>query len=117
MDISKYDKAEVLRVLYDNAQPQGMGMLHFKSGNMSREEARSWLKHGTYFDYLSGRVMKVDLSGNELDTRLYNRDNGPDAAEKAIESLSTCTQTNKSKCMIRPEEEKNDNCKRNNKSN
>ena len=102
MDISKYDKADVLRVLYDNAKPLGMGFLHFQSGNMSREEASTCLKHGTYFDYVHGRVMKVDFSGNELDTRLYNRDNGPDAAEKAIGSLSTCTQTIKPKRMIRP---------------
>ena len=110
MDISKYDKADVLRVLYDNAHPQGMGFLHFQPGNMSKEEAYKLLKAhpsvNSYFDYLSGRVMKVDLSGNELDTGLYNRDNGPDAAEKAIASLDSCVQANKSKRMIRPEEEK-----------
>lgn len=105
MDISKYDKVDILRVLYDNAKPQGMGFLHYHPGNMTFAEAHILLKNGTYFDYLSGRVMKVDLSGNELDTRLYNRDNGSDAAEKAIASLDSCTQTDKPKRMIRPEEE------------
>jgi len=102
MDISKYDKADVLQVLYNNALTFPYPEVDFKPDNMSREEASDCLKHGTYFDYLFGRVMKVDLSGNELDTRLYNRDNGPNAAEKAIESLSTCAQTNKPKRMIRP---------------
>lgn len=45
------------------------------------------LSKSTYFDYLNGKVLKVDLSTDELDTFLYNRDNGPDAAEKALEPL------------------------------
>ena len=88
MDISKYAKDDVLRVLYDNARTQGMGLFHYMPGNnMTKAEALECLKNGTYFDYLKGRVMKVDLSKDELDTRLYNRDNGVDAAEKAIKTL------------------------------
>ena len=50
------------------------------------EEARKILDAGqTYFDYLKGRVMKIDLSRDEVDTQLYNRDNGPGAAERALE--------------------------------
>ena len=40
-----------------------------------------------YFDYVDGRVMKVDLSGDELHTGLYNRDNGIGAAEAVIDTL------------------------------
>lgn len=95
MDISKYNKADVLRLLYNRAKVQGMGFLQARPGDMTKEEAtdlihqRSSLHQRSrlYFDYLFGRVMKVDLSNNELDTRLYNRDNGPGAAEKAIEGL------------------------------
>jgi len=87
MDISKYDKADVLRVLYDNARCQGLGFLHFVPGTLTKEEATELLKNQTYFDYLKGRVMKVDLSKDELETRLYNRDNGPDTAEWAIKTL------------------------------
>ena len=39
---------------------------------------------GNYFDYLQGRVMKVRIQGDELDPRLYDRDNGEGAAEQAI---------------------------------
>jgi len=95
MDISKYNKADVLRLLYNRAKVQGMGALHARPGDMSKEEATDLINQRSslhqrsrlYFDYLFGRVMKVDLSNNELDTRLYNRDNGPGAAEKAIERL------------------------------
>ena len=40
-----------------------------------------------YFDYLYGRIMKVDLSRDYFDPRLYDRDNGPGAAERAIQRL------------------------------
>ena len=88
MDISKYDKADVLRVLYNNSGPLGMGILHFTPKEMTREEAQAMLDTGqTYFDYVKGRVMKIDLSSDELGTEVYNRDNGNDAAEKALAVL------------------------------
>lgn len=34
---------------------------------------------GTYFDYLNGRVMKIEIGGDELSARTYDRDNGADA--------------------------------------
>lgn len=90
MDISKLDKADVLAALYNNSRPLGLGMLHYTPEKMSRREAQSWIDAAgsrPYFDYLKGRVMKIDLSKDELDTTLYNRDNGPDAAENALKHL------------------------------
>ncbi len=88
MDISKLNKAEVLAALYNNAKPLGMGFLHFTPEPMAREEAQAMLDAGqTYFDYVKGRVMKVDLSKDELWTGTYNRDNGTDAAELALQGL------------------------------
>jgi hypothetical protein len=40
-----------------------------------------------YFDYVYGRPLKVNLEGDELETGLYNRDWGKDAAEQIVESL------------------------------
>ena len=88
MDISKFDKADVLRLLYNNAQVLGMGILQARDGDMTHEEASELLRTETYFDYVHGRVMKVDLSGDNLDTGLYNRDNGQGAAERALAPLS-----------------------------
>ena len=88
MDISGMSKAKVLAALYNNSHPQGMGFLHFDPRPMTEEEAQALLDSGqTYFDYLKGRVMKVDLSGNELETLLYNRDNGENAAETVLANL------------------------------
>ena len=86
MDISKLDKANVLIALYDAARAQGLGIFNQKSGGLSYEEATALLEKQTYFDYLYGRVMKVNLGKDNLDTRLYNRDNGISAAEIAIEN-------------------------------
>ena len=87
MDISGLDKAKVLCALYNHAQPQGLGFLHYNPAPLSEDEATELLKETTYFDYLKGRVMKVDLSKDELRTGLYNRDNGAGAAECALQSL------------------------------
>lgn len=85
MDIKGISKAKILAALYNASRPQGMGFLHAKQGDMTEQEAQKLLDAGhTYFDYLHGRVMKIDLSGDDLRTALYDRDNGNGAAEEAI---------------------------------
>jgi hypothetical protein len=50
--------------------------------------AQEWNKAGAIdFDYLKGRVMKVNLTNDTLYTRLYDRDNGPGAARIALAPL------------------------------
>lgn len=87
IDIKGLDKAVVLAALYNNSKQQGLGFLD-KSGasKMSVEDARKELAEnpGMYFDYLRGRVMKVDLRGDELESGLYDRDNGVGAAAAAL---------------------------------
>lgn len=53
---------------------------------MSAQEAEKHLDGSGdgYFDYLKGRVMKVSISGDSLDPRLYDRDNGQGAAARAL---------------------------------
>lgn len=87
IDISKYDKAEVLIALYNHAKPQSMGFLHYNPRPMSKTEAAALLDKQTYFDYEQGRVMKVDLSGDTFSPRLYDRDNGAGAAQSAINTI------------------------------
>jgi hypothetical protein len=87
ISIAGLDKAEVLAALYNSARAQGLGLLHYKPEPMAAIEARELLKEQKYFDYLKGRVMKVRIDGDELSTRLYDRDNGFGAAEAAIAPL------------------------------
>lgn len=88
------EKWKVLKALYDNAQPQGLGFLQYNGSLMTEEEAKAIIEekrqyhNGLYFDYLKGRVMKVNLSDDDgFDERLYDRDNGKHAAERAIGAL------------------------------
>lgn len=88
INISKIPKAKVLAALFNHAKPLGLGLLHYIPRDMDETEAQKILDSGqTYFDYHEGRLMKVDLSGDELDTRFYNRDNGEMAAENAISQI------------------------------
>lgn len=88
MNISGLDRAAVLATLYNRSRPQGAGFIQFNPKPMAVEEAREILDKGfLYFDYLKGRVMKIDLSEDEVNTWGFNRDNGPNAAEEAIEEL------------------------------
>lgn len=88
VDIKGLNKAEVLAVLYNNSKPLGLGFLYFDPIDMTVTEAEKILNQTTYFDYLKGRVMKVDLSSDEgFEEWLYDRDNGKGAAQRAIDSL------------------------------
>lgn len=88
VDIKGLPKSKVLAYLYNNTHPQGLGFLQFEPKPMTEEEAQKILDSGVkYFDYLKGRVMKVDISKDEFDPRLYDRDNYDGAAEAAINQL------------------------------
>lgn len=88
MNIAKLNKAEILVALYNSAKPLGRGFLHYTPEDMSIEEAQQLLKESIYFDYIKGRILKVNLGKDELDTFLYNRNNGNGAAENIIVKIS-----------------------------
>lgn len=89
------NKAAVLAVLYNASRPQGMGFLSYKKEPMTIEEAAQYLERTTYFDYLGGRVMKIDLKSDEnFDEWGYDRDNGEGAARRAVDSLRTTAYVN-----------------------
>lgn len=92
-DISKLQKCDVLAALYNRSKPLGFGLAHFTPEDMTTEQAQKIIdemKSDGYplnFDYLKGRVMKVDLSGDAVDTRLYDRDNGAGVGAGVIDGL------------------------------
>jgi len=91
INIAKKNKAEVLIALYGAASSPGLGMLHRTEEPMSIEEAEELVANQPYFDYLKGRVMKIDLRKDTMRTDLYNRDNGFELAERLIEELPDVT--------------------------
>jgi hypothetical protein len=89
VDRTELSNAEVLMRLYNASRQQGLGFLD-EGGRvrMILEEAEEILKGrngNTRFDYLHGRVMKVDVGQSPLDARGYDRDNGSGAAEIALQ--------------------------------
>jgi hypothetical protein len=88
IEIKKNDKAKVLAALYNNSKPIGMGITHFDAKQMTEKEAEDLLKVDTCFDYLKGRIMKIDLTGNIFDTWLYDRDNGENAVMNTLTEKS-----------------------------
>lgn len=88
ININGLDKAEVLMSLFNGSRQQGMGFFDDRgSANMTIEKARELISFRCDFDYLYGRVMKIDLSGDTLNPWLYDRDNGEGAAEEIINKL------------------------------
>jgi|GEM_PF-2228415 len=86
-------KPKILAALYNNSKPLGMGIMHFDPTLMVEKEAERILKSQTYFDYLKGRVMKLDFATNQIDTCLYDRDNGDGSCERIINGIINKTYT------------------------
>ena len=87
VSIKGLDKAEVLVALWEHSYEQGLGVLDNSKKDLTVKEARKLLKKGTHFQYLKGRVLKIDLSGDEFDEYLYDRDLGKGMAQRVIDEL------------------------------
>lgn len=98
VNIAGLNKADVLLALWQASQMQGMSFLGFlASGELTLEQAKREIERrkrktadggdSIYFDYLNGKVMKVDIGQDEFNPRLYDRDNGDGAAQRAIDNL------------------------------
>ena len=88
-NIEGVDRAELVQALYKRAKVQGHGWMARGPSELSLEEAQSLV--GQYLDYLHGKAMKIQIpsetDGNEIETWLYNRDNGSNAAEEIVDML------------------------------
>lgn len=91
--IKGLDKAKVLKALWDGSHAQGLSFLGVPEGGYTLEDAQcaidGKLKYGypLYFDYVAGHVIKCDITEDEFDERLYDRDCGEGAAQAAIDKL------------------------------
>lgn len=92
INIAGIPKSEVIRRLYNGGNfqppintPSGI-IAAITPGEMSEEMAQRAVESNTrlYFDYLNGRPMKADISGDVFDPRLYDRDRGAGAAARAL---------------------------------
>jgi hypothetical protein len=102
VDISGLDKAELLSALHTLSHSLGLGALHdvgplsvqecqqiIDGVNLIAEEKVVGFRRANLlkFDYLRGRVMKCDLSEDQVDPWGYDRDNGPGALSRVVSKL------------------------------
>ena len=89
IDIKGLSKAQVLHALWHASKAQGLSFLGLSGGSFTLEDAQEVVDNQPclYFDYVAGHVIKCDLSKDEFDERLFDRDNGDGAAATAIENL------------------------------
>ena len=90
VNIKDLGKAEVLKTLWEHSHTQGMsflGLLGLENGVFTIEHARELVESNSclYFDYVDGHVIKCNITGDEFDESLYERDCGEGSALKAIE--------------------------------
>lgn len=99
IELGNLDKAEVLAALFNGSGAPGPVALtpaHLTSASqparMTKGEAETLLDEGQRFDYVRGRVLKVDLSGDSFNPAMYDRDNGQGAAQLAVNTLNAANQ-------------------------
>jgi hypothetical protein len=86
ISIQGLDKGALIAALYNNAKIQGLGV-HNPAGSSSMTAEQAASLRRLSFDYLNGRTLKIDVSGDEFEEWLYDRDNGQDKAARVIENL------------------------------
>jgi hypothetical protein len=87
INIKGLSKGAVLAALYNASRPIGLGILYTNDVMTEKEGSNVYAEFGPSFDYIKGRVMKVNLGNDEFDPWLYDRDNGKGAADKVISAL------------------------------
>ena len=91
INIALLPKAEVLKALHDGTHAQGLGVLQDLKRDMTLEEAEIMItntqKWGLRFDYVYGRPLKVNITGDEFEEALYDRDAGEGQAQRVIDRL------------------------------
>ncbi len=88
VSIQGLNKADVLAALYNASQPQGLGFSEYSPYAMKSGEAQKLLEMGTtFFRYVKGRLLKIDIGNNDIDPAQYDFDNGKGAVGQVISIL------------------------------
>ena len=81
-------KAEVLCALYNRARCVDVKILMSDDPKMTAIQASQFLMTTEYFDYINGRILKVDLSGKYgFDETAYDLYNGKGSAQLALDDV------------------------------
>lgn len=93
IDIKGIKKSILLHQLWRFSQAQGMSFLSLPTRPMNEDAFKEIIEErqsegaDLYFDYLIGKVIKCDITGDKLDPWLYDRDNGEGKAETVVKFI------------------------------
>ena len=82
IEVTGVDLRKLVQAVYKNSRPQGLGMLHFKEGDLSSEEVEkivgevrvSGIGSVLRLDYVKGRACKFSLIRDESGGLWVRRD-------------------------------------------
>lgn len=88
IEVTGVDLRKLVQAVYRNSRPQGLGMLHFKEGDLSSEQVEkivgdvrvSGVESVLRLDYVNGRACKFGLYRDESE-RLWVRKDWFDHSE------------------------------------
>ena len=91
VSIKGLEKGDVLLALWKRSKCQGLSYYDLPWGHSPlchfEIKKRQELGIPLYFDYYAGKIIKCDITWDEFDSTLYDRDNGEGAAQMAIDQL------------------------------
>lgn len=88
INILNINKAALLAGLHNNTKAIGLGKFQDIGRDMLVTEAQDHIDDRGYgYDYLCGRPLKVDISGDKFDSRLYDRNAGERIGQKVVDNL------------------------------
>lgn len=87
IQLGELEKASVLAALYNAAKPSIKELSSYDSTPMTYQEARAISFQQDRFDYIKGRIVLVIFVNSTFNSKLYDKNNGNNAAGKIIESL------------------------------
>lgn len=89
ISIKGLDKARLLQALFNHSKPMGLGFYALgATTEMTYDEAKKIVSEGKLnFDYVRGRVIHINISGDEINSSQYDRRVGTGAALMVIATL------------------------------
>src|SRR5689334_18258688 len=90
ISIKGLDKADLLAAFYNSSQFQGYGKYDPEASpeSMTKADAQRIIARGQLsFDYLRGRILKIDIGGDMLNPFGFDRDLGQGASERVVEGV------------------------------
>ena len=93
INIKGLSKAEILVAMYNSSKPLGAGFLDPDYNSILTLEKAEMLYHQSHgrFDYVQGRLIKVNLLSDHVNPCAYDRDNGEGALAACVEAVRSGT--------------------------